>query len=62
MIGTSGPSSSTKALSIPRPASADNKCSTVDILTSLLDKEVDKRVSKTFSSEAFIGLEFTSVL
>ena len=30
IMGTSGPSSSIVALSIPKPAKADSKCSTVD--------------------------------
>ena len=44
-MGTSGPSNSMTALSIPRPANADSRCSTVEIDDSLKDIVVDRRVS-----------------
>ena len=62
IIGTSGPSSSTIALSMPIPANAESKCSTVEIFISSLDKLVDNLVSCTFSSDALIGHDLTSVL
>ena len=43
------------ALSIPKPAIADNKCSTVDTRTSPLVKVVESIVSPTFSAIAFIS-------
>ena len=43
-------------LSIPSPASADKRCSTVDILTSLFESDVCNLVSLTLSNEALMGL------
>ena len=51
-MGTSGPSNSTSALSIPKPARADNKCSTVEIFADFDEREVDSLVSNTFSRDA----------
>ena len=48
MIGTSPALTSTSALSMPRPARADNKCSTVEIFTSPLCSVVPIMVSPTF--------------
>ena len=62
IIGTSGPSNSTIALSIPIPASAESKCSTVEIFISLLDRLVDSLVSNTFYKDAFIGADSISIL
>ena len=63
IIGTSGPSRWTKRLSIPNPAIADKRCSTVETFTSLAIKVVDKVVSPTFSGQALISTEgSTSVL
>ena len=47
IIGTSGLVNSTYTLSIPKPANADIKCSTVETLTSPSFNAVDKRVSPT---------------
>ena len=47
-IGNSGPSTSTNALSIPKPMKAAMRCSTVDIEIPLLfDSFVHKLVSET---------------
>ncbi len=55
MIGTSGALTSTKALSMPKPAKADNKCSTVEIRTLPLAKEVESCVSPTLAGQALIS-------
>src|SRR3569833_1577146 len=55
MIGTSGALKSTYALSMPRPAKADSKCSTVEIRTSPCTSDVDRVVSPTFSARARIS-------
>ena len=55
MIGISAAFTSTYALSIPSPAIADSRCSTVDIFTSFQVKDVDIVVSPTFSALALIS-------
>ena len=55
IIGTSEDVRSTNALSIPRPAKADNKCSTVETLTPSLTKLVERFVLPTFSARAGIS-------
>jgi hypothetical protein len=52
MIGTSPELSSTMALSMPSPANADSRCSTVEILTSPSLTVVPSVVSETFSARA----------
>src|SRR5690606_4994613 len=57
MIGISGPSISTTALSRPRAAKAASTCSTVDTLApSLLASTVQRRVSVTWSHFAGMTL------
>ena len=56
MIGISAESISTYKLSIPKPASADSKCSTVDtLMLSGFIKQVHKVVSPTASGAALIS-------
>src|SRR4051812_20992384 len=51
--GTSGPSISAMALSRPKAAKADSRCSTVETLTPcLLERTVQRRVSDTLSQRA----------
>src|SRR6266550_4039659 len=50
MIGISGPATSTCKLSIPSPASADIKCSTVEIDAPSFLSVDDSRVSPTLSA------------
>ena len=52
MIGTSAAETSTIALSIPRPANADSRCSTVETRDSPLPRVVPSMVSPTFSAVA----------
>ena len=54
MIGISGPATSMCKLSIPRPASADIKCSTVEIDAPSFLSVDDSRVSPTLSARAGI--------
>ena len=64
MIGTSGPSSSTTALSTPRADSAAIRCSMVETVTPLaLPMTVPSRVLTTASAETGMRLSrsFTSV-
>src|SRR5690625_167262 len=55
MMGTSAALSSTQALSMPSPAMADSRCSTVETRTSPRTKVVDRVVSPTFSARAGIS-------
>jgi len=55
MIGTSGALTSTRALSTPRPAKAESRCSTVATRTSPFARVVDRRVSPTNSQRAGIS-------
>src|SRR5262245_37706991 len=52
MIGTSGPPTSTYALSMPRPAKADIRCSIVAMREVPTPMHVDSRVSTTDSAVA----------
>src|SRR4051812_31392893 len=52
MMGTSGALTSTWALSIPRPANADSRCSTVETRALPLTRVVPSWVSPTFSALA----------
>jgi hypothetical protein len=52
MIGTSGADSSTKALSMPSPASADSRCSTVDTVAPPAASVVPSVVSVTLVARA----------
>ncbi len=54
IIGTSGADSSTKQLSMPRPAKADIRCSTVVTLASPLETAVHMVVSRTLIASARI--------
>ncbi len=47
MMGTSGASTSTTALSIPMPQKADSRCSTVETLAPLVPMVVARVVSAT---------------
>ena len=61
-MGTSGPSNSITALSIPRPANAESKCSTVETDYFPQDIVVDKRVSCTLFKDAETGISEISFL
>ena len=52
MIGTSAALTSTMALSMPRPAKADIRCSTVETCALALTSVVPSVVSPTFSARA----------
>ena len=54
-MGTSGPSTSMRALSMPQPASAASRCSTVPMRTRSLPSEVFIVVSTTCSESAAIS-------
>ena len=52
MTGTSGPSSSTRTLSMPSPLSAASRCSTVPTFTPSLPRVVASAVSTTYCAVA----------
>ncbi len=55
MMGTSGALTSTSALSIPSPAKAESKCSTVETRAPPTTNEVPSMVSPTLSARAGIS-------
>ena len=55
IIGTSSAVRSTNALSIPKPASAESKCSTVDIRALSFTSVVERLVSPTYFGLAGIS-------